>query len=1182
MNKKSALYTCLAALGLTLWLGTQPAQAFVNITVLPTNQVVLVGASVAFNAQVSLTAGEVVTGYTWKMSANGQAPFTTVAGATTTNCTLPSVQVSDAGSYFVVVTYNSGGSTGLTLPSTAVQLSVIDQAHIVNQPTNGIIRPIGTNYTFSVTAGGTPSPSYQWRFNRANLSNNTHVSGATTAHLTLSNLVTTDSGSYDVVVANTVGATNYSATSQVATLSVLIPVGPGVPLPSTNYVVLSNNAVFTISPTGSAPLSYQWLQDGTNLVNGGRISGATSNILTIAATVTNDESGYSVIITNPVSGPLTSSVTRLVVWVPATFTSPTNFAWRQGLFMSFTNTATGTLPITFGVDSLPRGLSLEPTNGVISGTPLVTGFFSNITLYATNPAMTTTGKLDLTLTTGAPGITSSLFASGKQGNAFNYTIVASNNPTSFSASALPAGLNLDPFTGVISGAPIVSGTFPVTIGAVDPYGSDSQVLTIIISSSLPVITSSRTAFGTEGQTNFSYRIRASNTPTSYGVSDLPVGLMLNPTNGIISGTLGAGGTYTFLISANNAWGTGSTNLVLTVGYTAPSGLAIADVTTAWSKPYLLDFTFSLRDGTNRATSNPLVRPPSELQVVCMESGVPIQSEAPLILQSAASKQLKTHLVLDYTYSMFVVPGAIDAMQAAAELLIDEEPPHALFGIVEFNADYMTPQIVTNRLTSPTNYFITDKTVLSQTIAGIQTNYVQGNYAGSRCWDAIFTALTNFGTFGPANADEQRYIVAMTDGNDESSALNTSTNPIAVLVARAKLYHVAIYCVGFGDNVNTTALETLTTQTGGRYFLAATTADLGAQFQSIFLELGGQYALRWATLKRVAIPAYPANGFQPSFQVIYNGMTASWNTNLVTTNFDATDYAADPIVTNIYLTNFITFPYNPPDWTNDVRVGALHLLADPDLGPQTIRLRADYVPRSVTMLRLMYRPNYPCTASLSSTNAGEILYGWTMTETADTNGLRTLTMTSSAPTNLLTSIPYAAFGNLVRFDFQYPEALTTKQAFSVFTNDNSIYLTMQPAGTRFVLANGTSYVTSYAPAPPHGTPIPWLTSYGFTSPYDEAELIATNGLPVWQAYLAGLNPIDPNSRFAVGTAYVPGQPPQIIFSTVMGRTYRVETATTIDSWSVLRDGIIGIGDNILFIDNRNLSGVNTLFYRVAVY
>ena len=64
-------------------------------------------------------------------------------------------------------------------------------------------------------------------------------------------------------------------------------------------------------------------------------------------------------------------------------------------------------------------------------------------------------------------------------------------------------------------------------------------------------------------------------------------------------------------------------------------------------------------------------------------------------------------MLDYTYSMFAVPGAIDAMQAAAELLINEEPPHALFGIYEFNADYVAPQLVTT-----TNGFIANKTTLS--------------------------------------------------------------------------------------------------------------------------------------------------------------------------------------------------------------------------------------------------------------------------------------------------------------------------------------------------------------------------------------------------------------------------------------------------------------------------------------
>jgi len=110
----------------------------------------------------------------------------------------------------------------------------------------------------------------------------------------------------------------------------------------------------------------------------------------------------------------------------------------------------------------------------------------------------------------------------------------------------------------------------------------------------------------------------------------------------------------------------------------------------------------------------------------------------------------------------------------------------------------------------------------------------------------------------------------------------------------------------------------------------------------------------------------------------------------------------------------------------------------------------------------------------------------------------------------------------------------------------------------------------------------LIYYGFTTNFAAAELIATNGLPVWQDYLAGLNPTNANSRFTVWTAFVPGQTPQIVFSTVVGRMYRLETATSLDSWSVLRDNMPGIGGNILFIDNRTLSGVSSVFYRVAVY
>ena len=50
----------------------------------------------------------------------------------------------------------------------------------------------------------------------------------------------------------------------------------------------------------------------------------------------------------------------------------------------------------------------------------------------------------------------------------------------------------------------------------------------------------------------------------------------------------------------------------------------------------------------------------------------------------------------------------------------------------------------------------------------------------------------------------------------------------------------------------------------------------------------------------------------------------------------------------------------------------------------------------------------------------------------------------------------------------------------------------------------------------------------------------------------------------------------------GRTYRVEAATSLDTWAVLRDDIPGTGGNILFIDDRVLDGLSAVYYRVAVY
>jgi hypothetical protein len=88
-------------------------------------------------------------------------------------------------------------------------------------------------------------------------------------------------------------------------LTVLLP---EITVTPTNQTVgVNSNATFSVTvPVGTPPFFYQWQAGGTNLVNGGSISGATSNILTITDAQTNNSGSYSVIVTN-YAGSVTSS-----------------------------------------------------------------------------------------------------------------------------------------------------------------------------------------------------------------------------------------------------------------------------------------------------------------------------------------------------------------------------------------------------------------------------------------------------------------------------------------------------------------------------------------------------------------------------------------------------------------------------------------------------------------------------------------------------------------------------------------------------------------------------------------------------------------------------------------------------------------------------------------------------------
>ena len=164
-------------------------------------------------------------------------------------------------------------------------------------------------------------------------------------------------------------------------------------------------------------------------------------------------------------------------------------------------------------------------------------------------------------------------------------------------------------------------------------------------------------------------------------------------------------------------------------------------------------------------------------------------------------------------------------------------------------------------------------------------------------------------------------------------------------------------------------------------------------------------------------------------------------------------------------------------------------------------------------------------------------------------------------------------------------INASNAFSFFDVDNTVYT--NTGNQSFGFENTNAFITVY-PALPYGTPVPWLIGYGFTDSTawaaDETNDVNGNGLLTWQDYVAGLNPTNTSSVFAIQNLAPtgPSDKYQITFSTALNRTYRVETTSDLVTWQTLQDGIAGTGGDVTVTDTRFLPTATPAFYRVVVY
>lgn len=228
---------------------------------------------------------------------------------------------------WVIEVVDNNDSDGNGIPDLSDALPVPPTITTQPQSTNAIA---GSNVTFTVVASGTPPLSYQW------LHNGTNLPGATIATLQIVNAQPANEGTYLVTVSNPVT----SIQSSPATLTLLFP--PAISLQPLNQTVLVGDSVsFNVTATGTAPLSFQWRFNGTN------IPSTTGSTLSLQNVQTTNAGAYSVLVTNIVGTQLSSNANLTVNAPPHITTQPRTQSLRSGSNVTFTVVATGTAPLAY-------------------------------------------------------------------------------------------------------------------------------------------------------------------------------------------------------------------------------------------------------------------------------------------------------------------------------------------------------------------------------------------------------------------------------------------------------------------------------------------------------------------------------------------------------------------------------------------------------------------------------------------------------------------------------------------------------------------------------------------------------------------------------------------------------------------------------------------------------------------
>src|ERR1035438_164330 len=320
-------------------------------------------------------------------------------------------------------------------------------------------------------------------------------------------------------------------------------------LPNVAVNVLYSAAVHVTNGTGTPPFTWSIttgsLPAGLSLDSGtGAITGTPTTIVNATFTVQATDA-------KSLTGSKSLSIN---IRGAVSITPPTLPGGTVGTPYNATLTATGgVLPYTWSVSSgsLPAGLTLTGNadhTATISGTPTLMGtstFTLQVADNETPPATGTSGPLSIFIE-GLVTITTTSLPDGNVAIFYDSQLRATGGMTPYNwaitSGTLPPGLSLTAATGVISGTPTTTGSYPITVLVTDSEitpATATGTFTITINPTPPLqITTSSLPAATQG-VYYSNPVAATGgvPPYSWSLSSgpLPAGLTLSGT-GVIAGT----------------------------------------------------------------------------------------------------------------------------------------------------------------------------------------------------------------------------------------------------------------------------------------------------------------------------------------------------------------------------------------------------------------------------------------------------------------------------------------------------------------------------------------------------------------------------------------------------------------------------------------------------------------------